>query len=223
MPKIDLLGPAADGAELVEDPVPAAFGRVEPDGHGRAGRRGGAPRRAQGRVLRGGHGRTRPDETEQPGAEPRAGDGVVERGAQQLGEPLLPQPADLRRVRAVEVDAAPGDDVHAGRARDLRQARGLRPEPPSGEVDDGPLALGGREPELTDGERRVVEDEVVLEREEVPAHEPEVLDRDARIVRRRLARGRVEDPGVEQQVLVHRRHAELGGGDRPEDRLRPSS
>lgn len=92
-----------------------------------------------------------------------------------------------------------------------------RAEAPGGQVDDAGLAelAGGRE--FRDGGVRVVQDEVVLKGEQVPAQEPQVFRGDLGVVGHRLARRPVQDSGVAQQVFVHGGRAERGGVDGSEN------
>ena len=81
----------------------------------------------------------------------------------------LPAVVLRHRVPPREVGADAGDHVDPRLAGDPWQLLGPWAETPAGQVDQGSLTGLGGKSDLLDRVRRIVEDQIVLQREEVPA------------------------------------------------------
>jgi hypothetical protein len=175
--------------------------------------RGRAARRGHDLALAVGHGLARPDLADQRGPDAGALHAVRQLGHEQVRDLVRGGALQPVRMRVVHVEAAAGHDVQARALGDARQLSHPPSDPDDREVDQAGAARCAHALELAHGEVRVVDDQVVLQAREVPAHEAEVLHADPLVGRARLARRLQPHPRVDQQVLVHVRAAQRLGSD----------
>ena len=185
----------------------------------RPGRPLGPGRRLHGGALDVGQRPRAADLAEEPGPDARAVHALMPLGDPAVGDGVGIETGELGRVGRRDVGAGAHDDVDAARPRDPGERQRVAADAGDGRVDDRRPAAGHERRELGDGQRLVVEDEVVGVVRPVPADPAEVLEGERPVCPRAVGRVLGLDEGrvVDEQMFVDERRAEGVGRDRSED------